>query len=87
MINNLSIAIHAFAMRMFTLLSINKLLLPRFGNWSNNFIGLPLKVEITPHLKHELCFIYVHIEAKASCCLFQTMQLGYVFGWCIYDKH
>ena len=46
MIDNLSIAVHDFAWRMLTSLSVNKILLPRYVNRSTNFRGLTLKVEM-----------------------------------------
>ena len=38
---------------MLTLLSVDKILLPKYVKESNNFRGLPLNVEMTPScLKH-----------------------------------
>ena len=48
MISNLSIAIHDIAMRMLTSLSEDKILLPRYVNFSTNLIDLPFKVEMVP---------------------------------------
>ena len=45
MINNQSIAFHAFA--MITSLSVDEILLSSYGNWSTNFRSLQLKVETT----------------------------------------
>ena len=71
MTDYLSIAVHAFAMRMLKTLSVDEILLSRFVNWSTNFRGLPLKVVYgTILFKYEFCFIWVHLEANASCCLF-----------------
>ena len=47
-IDNLSIAIHAFLMCSLTSLSVDEILLPRYVNWSTNFRGLPLQMEMTP---------------------------------------
>ena len=48
MIDNLSIVVNAFSMHMLTSLSV-----VRYINWSTNFRGLPLKVEMaTSDLKH-----------------------------------
>ena len=64
MINNQSISVHAFVRRKLTSLSVNKILLPRYVNWSTNFRGLPLSEEIVPScLKHMNC---VHAEANAT---------------------
>ena len=40
MVDNLSIAVHVFPMRMLTLLSIDEILLPRYMNGSINLRGL-----------------------------------------------
>ena len=39
MIINLSIAIHVLSLQMLILLSVDEILLLRYGNWSTNFIG------------------------------------------------
>ena len=44
MIDNLSVAVHGFPMCILTLLSVDKILLPRYVNWSINFRGLPSDV-------------------------------------------
>ena len=52
-IDNLSIAFKAFARNMLISLSVNEMLLPRYVNWSTNFRGLLLRVEMAPCcLKH-----------------------------------
>ena len=49
MINSISIAVHAFAWRILTSLSIGETLLPRYVNFSTNF-GRPLfRVSIAPY--------------------------------------
>ena len=52
MINNLSVAVHTFAINMLTLLSVDEILLPRYVNWSTDSRGLLLKVEMAPYFKH-----------------------------------
>ena len=52
MINNLSTAVNALLMRMLTSLSADEILLSRYVNWSNNFIGLALKVKKSSCLKN-----------------------------------
>ena len=47
-INSLSKAFHAFIKLMLILLSVDKMLLPRYVNWSTDFRGWPLWVQITP---------------------------------------
>ena len=47
------IAFHTFAKCMLTSLSVDEMLLPRYVNWSTNFRGSSLKVEVVPYcLKH-----------------------------------
>ena len=89
MIDSLSIRVHTFPMCEWTSLSEDEILLPRFQKWSINFSGLPLKVEMAPsRLKHmKSFFICVHIEANASCCLFQAVKKGFSFDKCIYKKY
>ena len=55
MVDNLSIAIYAFPMRMLILLSVDKILLPRYMKWSTNFRGLSFSVELTP-----FCLKYIN---------------------------
>ena len=51
MIDKLSIAVHAFAVCMFTPHSVNELLLPRYLRWFTNY--LPFNVDMAPScLKH-----------------------------------
>ena len=47
MINNLSIAVHALLICIFTLLYVDKILLPRYVNRSMNFRGLPFNEKMT----------------------------------------
>ena len=44
MIDNLSITVHTFASLIS--LTVDEILLPRYVNWSTNFSGLPLEVEM-----------------------------------------
>ena len=44
MINDQSIAVHAFPMRILTSLSVDEILLPRYVKWSSNFRGLSKKL-------------------------------------------
>ena len=46
MIYNLLIALHAFTRRMLLSFSVDEMFLPWYGNWSINFKGLSLKVEM-----------------------------------------
>ena len=59
MINNLSIAVHAFARRMLTSLSADEILLPRYENLSTYFISLSLRVDIVhSHLKYKYFVLF-----------------------------
>ena len=62
MINNLSITVHAFARRISTSFSVDEVLLPRYVIFSSNFIGLPLRVEVTPsRLKHIYFILFAFV--------------------------
>ena len=59
MISNLSIAFLAIAKHMLTSLSVDEILLMRYVNWSTNFRGLPLKVEMAPSsIEHIISVLY-----------------------------
>ena len=59
MIENLSIASYAFARCMLTSLSVDKMLLLRYMNWSTNFRDSPL-TEMSPFcLKHVYSVLFV----------------------------
>ena len=75
-IDNPLIAVHAFAHRMLTLLSVDEILLPRYVNCSINFNGLSPRVEVTPFLLKtpELCFVYIYGEDSATSYLFYATQ-------------
>ena len=75
MIDNLLIAVHAFPMHMFTLLSVDEIMLMRYVNCSTNFRGLPLSGDGSFLFKiHELCLICFHIGANAAHCLLRAMH-------------
>ena len=58
LIENLSRAVHAFAIRMLTSISVDDMLLPRLVNWSTYCKSLLLKVETIPScLKHMNLFL------------------------------
>ena len=62
---SVSIAAHAIPMRMLTLFSVDKMLLPRF----TNFRGLPVNLKMALSYSNYLnCFIYVYVEPNASRC-------------------
>ena len=70
-IDNLSIAFYAFAMHMLTSPSVDKMLQPRYVNYS---IILPLSVEMAlSYLKH-MNFLLLAFTESASCCLVQVMM-------------
>ena len=76
MIDNLSIAVHAFAKYRLTSLSVDEILLLRYMNFSTNFRDLPLKGEMAPsHSKHMHSVLCSH----GSQC-FLLLVLGYAGG-------
>ena len=64
------IAVHGFVRHILSL-SVDETLLPRYGNLSTNFRGPPFWVEMAlSWLKYVICFVYIHVEANATCSLF-----------------
>ena len=60
MIDNLPIAVYAFARWMVKSLSVDEMLLQKYVNWSTDFRSLPLKVKMAPScLKHMNCVLFV----------------------------
>ena len=65
-----NIAFHVFVRLLLTSLLVDEILLLWYVNWSTNFRGLLLRVEVAFLFKrHEFCFICVNLEANASYCL------------------
>ena len=84
MINNLLVEVNGLLMHMLTSLSVDEILLPRYVNWSANFIGLVLKVDMAQsHLKRELCFILL---APGYAVAIQLEQICFVFFVCCHTK-
>ena len=79
MIDNLSIAFHTFARHMLTCISVDKMLLPKYVNWSTNFRGLSLKVE-TAHfcLKHKCSVLFVFTSRHPAAYTAVGILLGQV---------
>ena len=66
MINNLSIAVHAFGRCKLRSLSVDEILLLRYVNRSTNFMCLPLK-QMSPFLKtRDLGFMCVYVKPTPS---------------------
>ena len=87
-VNKLSIAAHTFSMFILTLLSVHKILLPKYMNASTNFRGLSFNVKMAPFwLKHEFYFMWVHIETNFTFCLLQAIQQRNGLSSCICEKH
>ena len=87
MINNLSIAIHAFPMYILTLLSVDEILLPRYVNWSINFKDLQSSVEMASFcLKHSTLF---YLSSRTGQCLLPSapaeIWFGQVYLWKVQD--
>ena len=60
MMDNLSIAVHAFTVHMLTSFTVDEILLPKQLNWSTNFRGLPLKLVMVPScLNHMNSVLFV----------------------------
>ena len=70
-IDILLIAFHAFASCVLTSLSVDEILLSDNMNWSTNFRGLPIRVEMTSFLfkTYVLCFISIYVDTIYSRCL------------------
>ena len=74
LIDNQSIAFHAFIRHMITSLSVDEMSLPRYGNWSTNFRGLALKVKMASScLKHKQFYL---CSCRGQCLL--LIAPGYV---------
>ena len=70
-------------MRTLSLLSVDEILLSRYMNWSTNVRGWVFNALIKIR---ELCFIWIHKEAIASCGLLLINQLRSDLGRCICKK-
>ena len=66
MIDDFSIAFHAFASRILISLSVDVILLPRYVNSSINFSGFPVRVEIAP--SSFVLFAFTYNPMLPSCC-------------------
>ena len=65
MIDNLSITFHNLLGHMLTSLSVNKMLLPRYVNWSSNSRSFPLKVEMAPSCLKHMNFVLFAFSEKS----------------------
>ena len=82
MINTVSIVVHALTRCMLTLLSIDEMLLPRYVNWSTNFRGLPLTVEMVPFYQNIFNLFYLYSNrAQYLLLLALGILLGLVYLW------
>ena len=79
MIDNLVIADHTFAWRMLTSLSVDKILLLRDVNKTSNSRACNWEWRWLLLFQNPFTLFYLHIyvEANASCCLQQALQLGF----------
>ena len=59
MVDNLSIAVHAFPMRMLTSLSVDEILEPMYVKSSTDYSALSFKVEMTPSCLKEWTLFYL----------------------------
>ena len=79
MINNLSIAVHAFTMHILILLSVDEILLPRYMNWSTDFRDLPLNMVMVPCWVLGLSFVKWHIN---FCRSFNARRIKLILFFC-----
>ena len=87
MVDNYLIAVHAFLICMLISLSVDEILVLRYGKWSTNFQGRLFNMEmVTKSKKHEICFICVHVQANVNYCLLQSMRQGFGFCKCICEN-
>ena len=88
MIDNLSIAVHTFAVHMLTLLSVDEILLPKYVNRPTNFRSLSLKLVMAPsYLKHVIFVLFaLMLAAITFFCLLQAMQQEFNLGRWIFEK-
>ena len=54
MMDNLSVTVHDFCMRKLISLSVDEISLPRYVNWSTNFIGLTVCIPTKPRTKFKI---------------------------------
>ena len=80
MINNLLIAVHAFASHILKSFSVDEMLLLRYVNLSTNFREPPFNVEMSAFLikTHVLYFVCIHIEVNATCSRLCSRDLAWV---------
>ena len=71
MIDNLSIAVHAFANRILISFSVDEMLLPRYVNLFTDFRQPPFSLEILR---------FVSVETIATCLQLQILQQGFGLG-------
>ena len=82
-IDNLSIVVHAVAIRKLTLLSVDEIWLLRYVRWFTNFRGLSLKVEMAPSCFKKVNFYFRLYRTFAFCCLFKAIQIRLGQGYFI----
>ena len=70
-IDNVSIAVYAFAWCILMSLSGDEMQLPSYENLSINFRDLSFKVEISHFFYQNTCILFClnYVEANATCCL------------------
>ena len=75
MVDNISIAVHAYASRILMSFSVDETLPRRYVNLSSNFREPPFKEEMSPFLlKHIYCFVCIHMETNAICILLVLLR-------------
>ena len=83
MIENLLMAVDAFASCILMSVAVDETLLPRQVNLSIDFRKPPFRVEIIFDLTTCTSFVCFHMETNATCCLLLNMLQGFGLGRCI----
>ena len=71
-----NLVVHAFASCILITFSVDETLLPKYVNLSTKFREPPFSVDISSFLIKTLvlCFVCIHMDANATCCLLQILQ-------------
>ena len=86
-IDNVSTEVHAFARHILTLLSVDEILIPRYGKWSTNFSDWPLKVEMVPYCLKDINSVLfaftLRLNSRVVC---SSLWLGVWLSWYIREE-
>ena len=73
-IDNVSVAVHVFPIRVLISLSVDEIVPPGYGNCSSNFRGWPFNVDIAP----STCTLFYLRSSRSQC--FLLLAPGYAAG-------